>query len=49
VGISTGNETRRVPGGQTYRPWGMLAAVDLHGCERSRLEDPARRVVSCRA
>jgi S-adenosylmethionine decarboxylase len=40
VGISTGNETLRVPGGQTYRPWGMLAAIDLHGCERSRLEDP---------
>jgi len=40
VGISTGNEIRRVPGGQTYRPWGMLAAIDLRGCERSRLEDP---------
>jgi hypothetical protein len=21
-------------------PWGMLAAIDLHGCERSRLEEP---------
>jgi S-adenosylmethionine/arginine decarboxylase-like enzyme len=21
-------------------PWGMLAAIDLHGCERPRLEDP---------
>ena len=21
-------------------PWGMLAAIDLHGCERSQLEDP---------
>ena len=31
---------RRVPSGQTYLPWGMLAAIDLHGCERSRLEDP---------
>ena len=40
VGISTGNEIRRVPDGQTYQPWGMLAAIDLHGCERSRLEDP---------
>ena len=29
-----------VPGGRTYQPWGMLAAIDLHGCERSRLEDP---------
>ena len=40
MGISTGNEIRRVSGGQTYQPWGMLAAIDLHGCERSRLEDP---------
>ena len=40
MGISTGNEIRRVPGGQTYQPWGMLAAIDLHGCERRRLEDP---------
>jgi S-adenosylmethionine decarboxylase len=30
VGVSQG----------TYLPWGMLAAIDLHGCERSRLEDP---------
>ena len=21
-------------------PWGMLAAIDLHGCERAQLEDP---------
>lgn len=21
-------------------PWGILAAIDLHGCERRRLEDP---------
>ena len=28
------------PRGRTYVPWGMLAAIDLHGCERSRLEDP---------
>jgi S-adenosylmethionine/arginine decarboxylase-like enzyme len=21
-------------------PWGMLAAIDLHGCQRCRLEDP---------
>ncbi len=21
-------------------PWGMLAAIDLHGCRRCRLEDP---------
>jgi hypothetical protein len=28
------------PRGRTHVPWGMLAAIDLHGCERSRLEDP---------
>jgi S-adenosylmethionine/arginine decarboxylase-like enzyme len=21
-------------------PWGMMAAIDLHGCDRDRLEDP---------
>jgi S-adenosylmethionine/arginine decarboxylase-like enzyme len=26
--------------GRTHVPWGMLAAIDLHGCERSRLQDP---------
>ena len=31
---------RRVPSDRTYSPWGMLAAIDLHGCEQSRLEDP---------
>ena len=40
---------RRVPSGRTYLPWGMLAAIDLHGCEQSRLEDPTRCVASCRA
>jgi S-adenosylmethionine decarboxylase len=25
---------------RTSAPWGMLAAIDLHGCERARLEDP---------
>ena len=23
-----------------YAPWGMLAAIDLHGCDRARLADP---------
>ena len=32
--------TRPVPSDQTYPPWGMLAAIDLHGCERRQLEDP---------
>jgi len=26
--------------GPRYTPWGMLAAIDLHGCHRSRLADP---------
>jgi S-adenosylmethionine/arginine decarboxylase-like enzyme len=25
---------------RTYAPWGMLAAIDLHGCDRKRLADP---------
>lgn len=25
---------------RTYRPWGMLAAIDLHGCGRGPLADP---------
>ena len=28
-----------VPGRPGYAPWGMLAAIDLHGCDRSRLAD----------
>ena len=24
----------------SYGPWGLLAAIDLHGCRRGRLEDP---------
>jgi hypothetical protein len=23
-------------------PWGILAAIDLHGCDRDRLADPDR-------
>jgi S-adenosylmethionine/arginine decarboxylase-like enzyme len=23
-----------------YAPWGLLAAIDLHGCDRELLEDP---------
>jgi S-adenosylmethionine/arginine decarboxylase-like enzyme len=26
--------------GRPYAPWGMLAAIDLHGCDRSSLADP---------
>jgi S-adenosylmethionine/arginine decarboxylase-like enzyme len=29
----------RATGTSRYAPWGMLAAIDLHGCERSRLAD----------
>jgi S-adenosylmethionine/arginine decarboxylase-like enzyme len=29
------------PGPRTIAPWGMLAAIDLHGCERRRLADPS--------
>ena len=25
---------------RTYVPWGMLAAIDLHDCDRDRLADP---------
>jgi S-adenosylmethionine/arginine decarboxylase-like enzyme len=34
---------RAVPAPQLRRPlvpWGMLAAIDLHGCERRRVADP---------
>jgi S-adenosylmethionine/arginine decarboxylase-like enzyme len=31
---------RAVPTTAGYVAWGMLAAVDLHDCERSRLADP---------
>jgi S-adenosylmethionine/arginine decarboxylase-like enzyme len=24
----------------TYVPWGLLAAINLHGCDRGRLADP---------
>ena len=27
------------PGDRPYAPWGMLAAIDLHGCDRRRLAD----------
>ena len=33
---------RSDPEPRRYAPWGMLAAVDLHGCDRERLEDPDR-------
>ena len=30
----------RAPRPPDYLPWGMLAAIDVHGCERARLADP---------
>jgi S-adenosylmethionine/arginine decarboxylase-like enzyme len=37
------NETvRSAPVGRRYTPWGLLAAIDLHGCDREALEDPDR-------
>jgi S-adenosylmethionine/arginine decarboxylase-like enzyme len=46
AGISTLAATAAVSGRPA--PWGMLAAIDLHGCEPRRLEDPntIRRFVS---
>jgi S-adenosylmethionine/arginine decarboxylase-like enzyme len=26
---------------ESPNPWGLMAAIDLHGCSRERLEDPA--------
>src|SRR4051794_1670785 len=40
---STGPSTMRGARGEpdpTYTPWGMLAAVDLHGCEVAPLANP---------
>jgi S-adenosylmethionine decarboxylase len=37
--METMTAARSAPPGRTYVPWGMLAAIDLHGCERGRLED----------
>jgi S-adenosylmethionine/arginine decarboxylase-like enzyme len=38
--VQTPTPARAAPRGVAYVPWGMLAAIDLHGCDRSRLEDP---------
>ena len=39
--------TRRTPS-VAQRPWGKLAAIDLHGCERSKLVDSAAIVAFLR-
>jgi S-adenosylmethionine decarboxylase len=33
---------RAEPVRQRYVPWGQLAAIDLHGCERQPIADPDR-------
>jgi S-adenosylmethionine/arginine decarboxylase-like enzyme len=38
--METSTVDRPVSRRRTDEPWGMLAAIDLHGCERGRLEDP---------
>ena len=38
--METPTEHRPDSSTRAYVPWGMLAAIDLHGCERRRLEDP---------
>jgi len=35
--LATGAAHRAV---RSYAPWGMLAAIDLHGCDCARLADP---------
>ena len=34
------SDARRGAGQRHAAPWGTLAAIDLHGCDRGRLEDP---------
>ena len=36
------------PASRGAAPWGMLAAIDLHGCDRALLADPTRSGASCR-
>jgi S-adenosylmethionine decarboxylase len=42
--VQLGQHRRALAGctpGHAQRPWGKLAAIDLHGCERSKLVDSA--------
>jgi S-adenosylmethionine/arginine decarboxylase-like enzyme len=32
--------TQPEPAGAAYARWGMLAAIDLHGCDPARIADP---------
>jgi S-adenosylmethionine decarboxylase len=38
--MQTTTMARPEPAGRTYAPWGMLAAIDLHGSDRTLLADP---------
>ena len=38
--METSTKGRSDSGGRTDVPWGMLAAIDLHGCDQRRLEEP---------
>jgi S-adenosylmethionine/arginine decarboxylase-like enzyme len=40
VGLDRAMQRAPEPASRTIAPWGMLAAIDLHGCEHRRLEDP---------
>jgi S-adenosylmethionine/arginine decarboxylase-like enzyme len=35
----TSTQARQDPGTRSYSPWGMLATIDLHGCDAGRLAD----------
>jgi S-adenosylmethionine/arginine decarboxylase-like enzyme len=39
-GLTNATDSARNPTTRKPAPWGMLAAIDLHGCQRRRLEDP---------
>jgi S-adenosylmethionine/arginine decarboxylase-like enzyme len=36
----TSTTAEPAPGARASAPWGMLAAIDLHGCDAGRLADP---------
>jgi S-adenosylmethionine/arginine decarboxylase-like enzyme len=38
--MQTTTMARPEPARRRYAPWGMLAAIDLHGADRARLADP---------
>jgi hypothetical protein len=38
--MQTSTMARPEPAGRAYAPWGMLAAIDVHGGDRALLADP---------